>query len=218
MIVNKNISKNINLLVTYIIPITVILYAIYFMIINGTIYAIAQVPYTHEYVHSFSLICFMLSFIVFQRAMKHLPIFARIITSLLLIAIHGYFGGFIWDANNFIVNGVYNVMIFIDLTILVWFYFFILHLNKKYSILKKSLSPIDITGTVILFAMQTFGYILLYMHGFWRYFSLGAVIDIPDPNANIFWLFMRISTFFMFYFFLERGKEENYSLEAPKLI
>jgi len=210
--------KHLNNLITYIIPFGVIAYAIYYIIINGSIYAIAQVPYTHEYVHSFSLICFVASFVLFQRALKHIPFTARTILSFLLIAIHGYFGGFIWDFNNFVVNGIYNVMIFIDLTIIIWFYFFILHLNKKYPILKKKLSTKDTIFTAILFAMQTIGYALLYMNGFWRYFSIGAVIDIPDPNANIFWLFMRISTFFMFYFFLEREKEESYSLEAPKLI
>jgi hypothetical protein len=213
---NNNISKYLNIIVSYVIPISVILYSIYFMILNGSIYAIAPVPYTHEYVHSFSLSCFMLSFIVFQRAMKHIPIVMRIIVSILLISIHGYFGGFLWDANNLIVNGIYNIMIFIDITIVVWFCFFILHLNKKYPILKKHPSNKDIIGTTILFIMQSLGYILLYINGFWRYFSIGAIIDIPDPNANIFWLFMRISSFFLFYFFLEKGQTENYSMEAPR--
>jgi hypothetical protein len=142
----------------------------------------------------------------------------RIIVSFLLIAFHGYFGGFIWDANNLIVNGVYNVMILIDLTVVVWFYVCLVYLNKKYLIFKKQPTTSDKAYTFVLFMAQCSGYVLLYLSGFWNYFAIGAVINIPDPNANLNWLFMRITTFFLLYFLLERGKEENYSLEAPKLI
>jgi len=210
--------KHLNNLLTYFIPFGVILYAIYNIIINGTIYAIARVPFTQEYVHSFSLICFVTSYIVFMKVLIHIPIVARTIISFLLIAFHGYFGGFVWDFNNLIVNKIYNVMILIDVTVCVWIFVCLLYLNKKYLILKKNPSINDKIYTGALFLAQSYGYVLLYISGFWRYFAIGAVIDIPDPNANLNWLFMRITTFFLLYFLLERGKEENTSLEAPKLI
>lgn len=203
-------------ILTYVIPVSIIFYAIYFMIINGSIYAISQIPFTHEYVHSFSLICFVGSYVLFQRILKHIPIVARTMISFVLIAFHGYFGGFIWDFNNLIVNGVYNVMILIDVTVAIWLIASLIYLNKKYLIFKKSPTGLDIMYTFILFIAQSYGYVLLYMSGFWRYFAIGYIPYTGDPNANLNWLFMRITTFFLLYFLLERGKEENYSLEAPR--
>lgn len=210
--------KHLNNILTYFIPFGVIAYAIYNIIIKGDIYAIAQVPFTHEYVHSFSLICFVSSYVLFMKTLKHIPLVTKTIISFILIAFHGYFGGFIWDFNNLIVNKVYNIMILIDITVCVWFLVCILYLNKKNLILKKNPTSRDKLYTIALFLAQSYGYILLYISGFWRYFAIGAVIDISDPNANLNWLFMRITTFFLLYFLLERGKEENTSLEAPKLI
>lgn len=210
--------KHLNNILTYFIPFGVIAYAIYNIIIKGDIYAIAQVPFTHEYVHSFSLICFVSSYVLFMKTLKHIPLVTKTIISFILIAFHGYFGGFIWDLNNLIVNHVYNVMLLIDVTVVVWLGVCILYLNKKYLILKKTPTTNDKIATGILLLAQCSGYVLLYINGFWRYFAIGAVIDISDPNANLNWLFMRITTFFLLYFLLERGKEENTSLEAPRLI
>jgi hypothetical protein len=212
---NPKLSKDINLVVGYICPILVILYCTYFIIIGQSIYAIAQIPFTSNYVHSYSMILFAIAFILYQRQMKHIPVVARTVVTFLIVAIHSYFGGFLWDFNNLAVNGVWNIMFLMDLTVLVWFYWIILILNKHYLILKKKLSTSDKLRTMGLLFLQGFGYLALWYNGFWTHFGAIGYYNY-DPNANVYWLFMRTTTFFLFYYLIEKGTEENYNVEPPR--
>ncbi len=212
---NPKLSKNINVIVTWVIPILIIIYCTIPILQTKSIYAVSQIPFTINYVHSYSMILFSIAFMMYQRVLKHIPIITRIVASFLIVAIHSYFGGFLWDFNNFAINGVWNIMFITDVTVIVWFYWILLILNKHYPILKKKLSISDKLKTVGLLLLQGIGYLALWINGFWTHFAVGSSYNY-DPNANVFWLFMRTTTFFLFYYLVEHGKEENYKIESPR--
>jgi hypothetical protein len=184
------------------------------------IYAIARIPFTTNYVHSFSMILFTASFMLFQITLRHIPIIARFIISFTLIALHSYIGGFLWDLNNMFFNSEGYLMFLINICAIVWLATVLLTMRRHYPIFKKKLNKNDITFLFVLFLFQIIGFYGLYITGFWTKLDLyNQGIGTIDPNVNPFWIIMRLSSFFLLYPLLVNNREdESNEIEPPRFL
>jgi hypothetical protein len=202
---------------TYIIPLLIIIYCLSSIIINKNIFAIARIPATNNYVHSFSMILFVMSFMLFQFTLKHIPIVARFIISLSFSALHSFIGGFLWDLNNIYFNSEGQLMFLIDICLIVWSVTILLSMSKHYSIFKKTLNKKNYSFLFVLFMFQVVGFYGLYLSGFWVKLDLYNQGFGTDPNVNPFWVLMRLTSFFLLYpLLVNTRKDESNEIEPPR--
>jgi len=178
---------------------------------------VARIPFTNNYVHSFSMILFTTSFILFQLTLKHIPIITRFIVSFSLISLHSYIGGFLWDLNNMYFNSEGHLMFLINLCVMVWLSFILLTLSKHYSVFNRNINKSRVSLLFVLFLFQFIGFYGLYITNFWGKLDLYNQGVGSDPNMNPFWVIMRLSSFFLLYPLLVNNREdESNEIEPPR--
>jgi len=214
----SNLGKLLSFLSTFLVPLFIAIYCLIPIVDNMNIYAIARIPFTNNYVHSFSMILFTISFMLFQITLSHIPIIARFIVSFTLIALHSYIGGFLWDLNNMFFNSEGHLMFLINICAIVWLATILLTMRRHYPIFKKELNKNDFSFLFVLFLFQIIGFYGLYITGFWVKLDLyNQGIGTVDPNANPFWILMRLSSFFLLYPLLViTNEDESNEIEPPR--
>jgi hypothetical protein len=214
----SKLGKSIYYISSFIVPLSIVIYCLSFIVKDNSIFAIARIPFTDNYVHSYSMILFTLSFILYQTTLKHIPIVSRFIISFALIAVHSFFGGFLWDLNNIYFNSEGYLMFLIDICGIVWLITILLSMNRHYPIFRKKLNISSFALLSILFLFQFIGFYGLYVTDFWGKLDLyNQGIGIVDPNANPFWIIMRLSSFYLFYpLLVNYRKDESNEVEPPR--
>ena len=215
----SNLGKILYISSTFIVPLSIIVYCLLPIIASMNVYAVARIPFTDNYVHSFSMILFTASFILFQVTLKHIPIIARFIISFALIALHSYIGGFLWDMNNMFFNSEGHLMLLINICAMVWLLTILLFMNRHYSIFKKNMTKSGASLLFVLFLFQFIGFYGLYITDFWGKLDLYNQGFGSDPNMNPFWVIMRLSSFFLLYpLIVNDSKDESNEIEPPRFL
>lgn len=215
----SNTGKLMHYTTTYIGPLLIIIYCLYFIISERNFFAVAHIPLTSNTVHSYSMILFALSFMVFQITLKHIPIVARFIISFALISLHGYIYNFLWDINNIFFNSEGYLMSVIDICAMLWLSTILLTMRRHYPIFKPKLNKADISFLFTLFLFQIIGFYGLYITGFWIDMNLYNHVGGSDPNMNPFWVISKLSVFFLLYPLLVNNREdESNEIEPPRFL
>lgn len=173
------------------VPIILILYTIPSFIRSG-IYSGTYLFISR--IHSFTLLMVSLSFLTHYRSLRFLYPLARSIITATMMAWYIYFGGLLWDLNSLIVRGhgfgwhiIPGLIVLTALLVL---------FDNKHSIFWVKIPAKTYYVTFFMVSFTIIAFVFLYYTGFWEAMTLSDMgMGGPDPNRSIFWLLMRLFSF-----------------------
>jgi len=161
--------------------------------------------------HRFTLLVMFASFYLHWRVTDYLYPLARFVVNCLFATWYIYAQQLRWTLNSIIFRGTGWRFLALYAGGLAFISLIMYRVNSTKGFLKIRLDDNDILRVIWVSTLQLVAFIMLAATGFWEALTLSDVGLGPDPNASIWWLLWKLSSFWVLYPLLFKG-----SVPAPR--